>query len=71
MARSVWKVANNPDIVSEGWVDSVEDACTRVVDSDREANTPQGASMRKMDREDIIAGCTDVLAEEQELGYLP
>lgn len=68
MARSLWKTVNK---VPGSNIKSIGDTCASVVDTDRNADTPQAVSMRKMDREDIIAGCIDVLQGEQRLGFLP
>jgi uncharacterized lipoprotein YehR (DUF1307 family) len=42
-------------------VQSAEDACRIVVDSSMKVDTPQAESMRKMDKDDMIAGCTDAV----------
>ena len=69
-ARQFWNAVNNVGIDKSN-LRSVEDACARTVDADRNADNPKGESMRKMNRDDIIDGCTDVLEDEQRHGYLP
>lgn len=41
------------------------------MDADINGDSPQAKSMKRMDRDDIIEGCVDVLEAEQKLGYLP
>jgi hypothetical protein len=54
-----------------GTVHTVEDACRIVVDTSMKADTPQSKIMSRMDTDDMLAGCTDVLEDDVRLGYLP
>jgi hypothetical protein len=42
-------------------VHSAEDACGIVIDASMRTNTAQADSMRKLDRDDMLAGCTDAV----------
>lgn len=69
-AQPWWIAVNNVGIEKSN-LRTVEDACTSIVNADMDQDSPQADSMKRMDREDIIAGCTSVLEEEQKSGDLP
>jgi hypothetical protein len=67
-ARILWRTTQE---IPGSSIDSVEEACRVTVDTAVDVDTPQAASMKKMDLDDMVDGCVDVLAKEQKLGYLP
>jgi hypothetical protein len=72
-ARILWN--SNRSIGAEtgdyGTVKSIEDACRIVIDSAMKVNTAQAESMSRMDKDDMLAGCTDVLETETHVGAGP
>jgi hypothetical protein len=47
--------------VGQGAARTAEDACRIVVDSSMKVHTAQADSMRNMDKDEMIAGCTDAV----------
>ncbi|WP_156743951.1 hypothetical protein [Mycobacterium sp. 1164985.4] len=63
-ARMVWR---NSQTIPGGTVRSIEDACRLVIETSMRMDNPQAVLMRKMDSDDMLDGCTDILETERSL----